>query len=363
MESSLDIPNILEKNRELNKLHAGKRCFIIGSGPSIKDQDLLLLKDEIKIVSTHFYKHEKCKDIGPDYWVCADPAIWKEQDLFLKPLLNAIEEYEINTKLFFPIFGMVTIERGVYLNLHYYLYDFSKDIDEDIDFTTGIPPYGQNIALVALMLALYLGCNPIYLIGFEHTWWSWKRENYANAENPNYYKPFFSPMSQRERFDWVKSTIYVQKFQYFQLIKYAEKRGTQIYNATEGGYLDLFPRAKYEDLFPAGNRSIDTKNLLSTIPDIASVLGRSAIKLVNEGEHSSALVLLDEAISQNVGKRSKVEGLDYLRSICLMGLGEHHEAIKSARQDYLCNSSNRENSLAILQALGDEEFRENGEST
>ena len=315
----MNIPNILEKNRELNKIHAGKRCFIIGGGPSIKNQDLLLLKNEIKIVTTHFYKHGKCKDIDPDYWVCADPVIWQKQDLFLKPLLHAIEEYEINTKLFFPIFGMVKIERGVYLNLHYYLYDFSKDIDEDIDFTTGIVPYGQNVGLVCLMLAIYLGCNPIYLIGFEHTWWSWKRENYAYAENPNYYEAFISPMSQRERFDWIKSTIWVQKFQYLQLIKYAEKRGIQIFNATEGGYLDLFPRVKYEDLFLLENRSITIGNILSTIPDLSSVLGTSAVELINKGEFVSALILLNEAISQNTGKTSKVEGLDYLRAICLMG--------------------------------------------
>lgn len=352
----MEIAKILLKNRELKKIHSGKRCFIIASGPSLINQNLLLLKDDVKIVVNHFYRHENCKDLQPEYWVCADPDIWKKQELFLVPLLKAIEEKEINTKLFFPHSGTLEIDRGIFLNLYFFVYDYSKGIDEDIDFSTGIPPYGQNVVIVALMLALFLGFNPIYLLGCDHTWWNWKREEYEGIESPHCYKSFYPPPSQNMSYDFLQSTIYVQKFQYFQIIKYAGQRGIQIFNATEGGYLDLFPGAKYEDLFPAGNRSIGTKNLLSTIPDIASVLGRSAIRLINEGSFASGLVLIDEAISQNAGKRSKVEWLDYLRSICLMGLGEHREAIKSARQDYLCNASNRENSLAILQALGDEEF-------
>jgi len=46
--------------------------------------------------------------------------------------------------------------------------------------------------------------------------------------------------------------------------------------------------------------------------------------------------------------------LDYLRSVCLMKLGEKSEAIKAARQDFLCNKSNRQNSLILLRALGDD---------
>lgn len=350
----MDVENILEKNAELRGLHAGKRCFIVGSGPSIGRQNLLLLRDEIKIVVNHFYKHEKFKEIGPDYWICADPSIWDNRELFLSPLLGAIEEKNVNTKLFFPLAGMVQIERGVFLNLNYFKYDYSVEIDQDIDFTTGIPPYGQNVALVALMLAMYLGCNPIYMLGFEHTWWSWKRENYERAENPAFYKPFYSPMSQRENFDWVQSTIFVQKFQYLQLIKYAQKRGFRIFNATEGGYLDLFPRVRYEDLFPPGTRAVDTKSLLSAIPDITSDLARSAIELMDRKKYAPALVLVDEARRQNIGKDLKVEGLDYLKAVCLTGLGEHRPAIEAARQDYHCNPSNRENAAGLLRILGDD---------
>lgn len=349
----MNVLNILRKNKALKGLHAGKRCFIVANGPSIQHQNLLLLQDEIKIVVSYFNQHAQCKAVHPDYWVMADPRVWQDPPRFLHPLLQAIQQKEIVTKLFLPISGMLGQQYPLCLETFYFMYDAAKGIEEDIDFSQGIPPYGQNVVLITLMLAFYLGCNPIYLLGCDHSWWGWKREDYTDKRLPHFYKSLFSPMSDRISYDDLHSTILVQQFQYLKLLQYAAKRGVQIFNATAGGYLDLFPRVDYEDLFPGGSKPIDTKDVLSAIPDISSVLGKSAIKLINEGQLAPALLLLDEAIAQNTGRASKVEGLDYLRSICLMGLGEHRQAIQAARQDYLCNKPNRENTAVLLRALGE----------
>ncbi len=353
----MNISDMLKKNLELKDIHKGKRCFILGNGPSTDNQDLLFLENEIKIVVNDIYKHEKIKEINPNYWVCVDPVYFKEKgEEHLNPLINAVEKKEIHVKIFFPInYGKHQIPRTDFLNLHYLKLDGSRTIDEDINFAQEIPMYAQNVILVAMMLAFHLGANPIYLLGCDHTWWKFSREDYKDSSVINHsYKNGFFNFSESYSYDFLQTTIYVQKFQYLQLLKYAEKRGIQIFNATDGGYLDLFPRAKYEDLFPNAGRSIDTKSLLPTMPDISSVLGKSALKLMNEGEWPSALVLLDEAVAQNINKASRTEGLDYLRSICMMKLGERGEAIKAARQDYFCNPSNRENALTLLKSLRDD---------
>jgi len=347
---------ILEKNKALKSIHSGMRCFIIGSGPSIKNQDLLPLKNDIKIVLNFFDKHEHCQSIKPDYWVCADPVFWKKQEKYLVPLLDAIEQLKINTKIFFPLHGMehFKISRGMFLNFYAYMFDGSKTIDSPIDFTYGIPPYGQNVTLVALMLAIYMGCNPIYLIGCDHTWWGYKKEEYTDTNTllPHFFKSFYPPMSQDLSYDILQSTIWVQKYQYLQIKKYANQNGFQIFNATEKGYLDLFQRVKYEDLFIPGSQNVI--NILTEIPDISHITGNTAIKLMNEELFEPALILIDAAIHQNTNKDSKIVGLDYLRSICLMKLGKKIEAIKAARQDLVCNKCNRENSLNLLRALGDD---------
>ena len=54
--------DILKNNKKFKNIHEGKRCFIIANGPSIKTQDLRLLKNEIcfssfiKIADTQFFR-------------------------------------------------------------------------------------------------------------------------------------------------------------------------------------------------------------------------------------------------------------------------------------------------------------------
>ncbi len=45
----------LIKLRKLYNIHSGKRCFIIGNGPSLKSEDLDKLRDEISFASNGIY--------------------------------------------------------------------------------------------------------------------------------------------------------------------------------------------------------------------------------------------------------------------------------------------------------------------
>jgi hypothetical protein len=348
--------DILQKNKTLKNKHAAKRCFIIGNGPSIVDQDLLLLKDDIKICLNDFYNHPQCKEIGPDYWMTADPNYWHEKDRLLVPLLEALESNRILTRLFFPTAGSIKVERSYYLNIHYFSYDAgARQLNEAIDFCKEIPPFAQNVMLVGLMLAFYMGCNPIFLIGADHSWWAWQRDEYAGKNNPHFYKDKndYSPISERYSYDLLQSTIYVQRYQYLQLINYAQRRGFDIYNATPGGELDLFPRIEYESLFPGGMRMASVQDFLSRQPHLAGQLGGAAQKMIQEGQYATALVLIDEALRHNINRSEKILGLNYLRALCLNGLGFIREAINEARYEYINNPGNRENAVCLLENMGD----------
>ena len=45
VEGSGDL-ELIKKNQTIKNIHAGERCFIIGSGPSLKKLDLTHLKDD-----------------------------------------------------------------------------------------------------------------------------------------------------------------------------------------------------------------------------------------------------------------------------------------------------------------------------
>ena len=72
--------DILNTNKELKDIHRGKRCFIMGTGPSIKDQNLLKLKDEYVFVVNNFWRHPQFKDIQPKFFAYIDPAGYQKGD-------------------------------------------------------------------------------------------------------------------------------------------------------------------------------------------------------------------------------------------------------------------------------------------
>jgi hypothetical protein len=249
---------------------------------------------------------------------------------------------------------MFQTQNSTYLNLFFFKYDnLHKYINDEIDFCKEIPPYGQNVLIVGLMLAFYLGCNPIYIVGADHSWWAWEKEGYVNRHTPHFYGPKSAAASDRFSFEEMQTTIHVQKFQYLQLQKYAARRGYNIFNATVGGELDLFDRVTYEHLFANPKHNAVIEKPLSFSPGISKTLSLSAMELIQKRDYEPALVLIDEAIRQNLNKKEKVLGLHYLRSLCLAELGHIQAAVNEARQDYFCNPDNRDNSVRLLRTLED----------
>ena len=61
--------NIIKKDRQKYK---GKRCFIIGAGPSIKIEDLNLLKDEFTITMSTIIKFLDELEYIPDIYMVQD---------------------------------------------------------------------------------------------------------------------------------------------------------------------------------------------------------------------------------------------------------------------------------------------------
>jgi len=106
---------------------------------------------------------------------------------------------------------------------------------KEIDLTSFVPSV-WSVSELCIMIAMYMGCSPIYLLGLDHDWLA-HRQEYA---------------------DWQKySYKFVIEFQhklwcgYENLLELANRTGTQILNATEGSFLDVFPTASYDSIeFP-----------------------------------------------------------------------------------------------------------------
>lgn len=263
--------DLLARNKALKDSQKGKRCFIIGSGPSIKNQDLSKLKDEETFAVTSFWNHpdHEYKKINPKYYTIFDPDIFPPPDgiqtkgLYLRDLFLAKADILAScpTKFFFHINAKALVEQYNILSkneIYYLVFDgffrdnlrFNLEIDK-------VLPYGKNVIVPTIIIAAFMGFEEIYLLGCDHDF-------LAYPEHYEGFKHFFEePKYDSNNFQDVKKyalTVMPYEalidnikilFKNYRLLKSKlekERPNVKIYNATPNSFLDVFPFIKYEDV-------------------------------------------------------------------------------------------------------------------
>ncbi len=252
IDATIDV-KLLGKNKTLSNSTSCKRCFILGSGPSLVSQNLDCLVNEDVLSVNHIYRCQQIINLNPKYWVIADPKFWLESETFLNPIIDTLENRLRNTNLFMPTDSLTCIKKEYSNNDRIFFYSTLKenynDKVESVDFSYPLPPMLQNVICPSIMLSIFLGYEYIYLLGCDHTWWGFSDEDITN------YKPiphiYNSDKNDSEiikdcynslGFTGLKETIERQRFEYNSLRCYAESMNVKIVNLTNGGKLDCFER-------------------------------------------------------------------------------------------------------------------------
>jgi len=250
IKSTVGKKSFMGKNEELKDLHKNKRVFIVGNGPSIKQQDLKLLKNEITFFVNRAFKHLDYAYIQPTYHVFVDPKLasgeWeitmldevlaKNRDVIF--LLNAkwyhldkFKPYKNNIK--YKIYWLDT-------NLFFTPYFKNRKIDLT-KVTYGAAVVGQGI-----FSSIYMGAKEIYLLGVEGTAFCHemvKQESHFYGGNPENKNKTVQTIST----ELYRNYIYIMHLFYFS--QFTKSQNYTIYNCTIAGIMDMFERKKYEDLF------------------------------------------------------------------------------------------------------------------
>ncbi|AXH98434.1 hypothetical protein DV702_01155 [Sporosarcina sp. PTS2304] len=261
--------NLLNKNNKLKDKYQGERCFVVGNGPSLNNQDLSYLKDEETIMMNNFQKNEELVKLNSKYWMLADPAYWDKEetrDMLLIPILETLDERLKNTTLFMPqesIVNISNLNRPVvsdkvnfyYMDIDRSVYTEDEKIVDLIDFTRRVPPYSQNVLSPSLMLAMHLGFKEIYIIGCDHSWWDFSEKDIETTYVGHHYNKSEKDMKHSMNifkslgYEGLRRTIDRQLYEYNKLNEYAISNDIKIYNATEGGLLENFERIDYNSIF------------------------------------------------------------------------------------------------------------------
>ena len=221
----------------LKNKHQGQRCFIIGNGPSLRDMDLSLLKNEYTFGLNRIYllfeqlgftttylvstnqlvieqSAEELRNISvPKFlsWRCRHVIALDEDTTFIRPMGN----YDHVTFSNRPEFG----------------------INE-----------GATVTYVAMQLAYHMGFKKVILIGVDHNFVTQGDPHKAivsEGPDPNH----FSGAYFGKGFRWQLPDLETSEKAYCLARKVYTNDNREIVDATVNGKLQVFPKISYSSLF------------------------------------------------------------------------------------------------------------------
>jgi glycosyltransferase involved in cell wall biosynthesis len=221
--------------------HKGKRCFVIGNGPSLTMSDLSSLKNEITIASNKVYLAFKHTDWRPTYFTIADA-------LLLDKIQHALPS-NVGT-IIAPSGTRKRWQSGDSVRYFKDIGGVSNDIKDTPSFSNdiGVGAYaGYTITFFNLQLAAHLGFSQIYLLGCDHTYRgevNVKPDEKISSKEINHFLPGY-----RQPGEVVNAApIDEMNHAYRHARLFSDQTNQKIYNATRGGDLDIFERADFDTL-------------------------------------------------------------------------------------------------------------------
>ncbi|MBF0473917.1 MAG: DUF115 domain-containing protein [Nitrospirae bacterium] len=236
--------NYLMKDKllPLKDKYLGKRAFILGNGPSLKDTDVRLLENEITIASNGIFFLFEHMGFLPTFYTVEDTLVAEDR----AEIINNIR----GTTKIFP-------------------YDLREHLRQDeetiyINFLRGYPFFpqistnfashvfwGGTVTFLNIQLAYFLGISEVYLIGFDHNYVVPDKDiqdkNVIMSKSPdaNHFHPeYFGP-----GFRYHDPRVDIMEVGYKKVKEFCDKTGWRIYNATAGGRLEVFERLEFKSLF------------------------------------------------------------------------------------------------------------------
>ena len=220
-----------QKLTAYKSIHEGERCFIIATGPSLTTEDIESLKNEYTFSMNSICKLYDQTDWRPTYYAVQDNHVFmsiediirkhKEVPVFISDNIwrrfrRESDWIEFPTDTMYHAYDMK--------NGKYYA-KFSGDA-HDIVYD------GYSIAYSCLELAVYMGFKEIYLLGCDCTY-TGEKEHFIDSGVKDRSRKFATP----------KLIV-----AYTAAKEYADKNGIQIFNATRGGVLEVFPRVNLDEI-------------------------------------------------------------------------------------------------------------------
>lgn len=246
IQHNFERTNYGKRLHDYKGMYAGQRCFLIGNGPSLRAEDLTTLHEhrEITFAFNRIYNIFESTPWRPTFYIsqdekmlsgCADIVNALDLSVKLIPIqLNWYFGIDISDAQYFNLTGQKTESPSAF--------QFSDDIAHEI-FNA------DTVMYTAAQLAAYMGFTELYLIGVDHHFQISQNNKGEILVDPSV-KDYFS-----DKYNEDKENLYIPNTEkstltYLAMKQQCSQRSIQVYNATRGGKLEVFPRVDFDSLFP-----------------------------------------------------------------------------------------------------------------
>ena len=225
----------LRRLANLRDIHQGERCFIIGNGPSLKQTDLSLLRDEFSFGMNRIYLLFPELGFFTSYYLSVNNLVIEQ---------CADEIRALPVPKFLPWRArhyFLPTEDTVFLYTTYSSLDFAQD-------ARGRLWEGATVTYVALQLAFHMGFDQVILIGVDHNFVTKGEPNatvVSEGDDPNHFHSNYFGKG----FRWQLPDLETSETAYCLARDAYHLAGRQILDATIGGKLNVFPKVDFFDLF------------------------------------------------------------------------------------------------------------------
>ena len=232
-------PRLRDSQRRLlafRGLHRGRRCFILGNGPSLRQTDLSRLRGEITFGTNRIYLMFESLGFATTYYAAVNTLVIEQ----------CADEIR---RLSLPKF--VTWRGRRWLKNDPQALFIDTDYTGPAEFAgapTGRVFEGSTVTFLALQLAYYMGCDPVILVGVDHSFTTQGQPNVtvvSEGDDPNHFAPGYFGKG----FRWQLPDLEASEAAYLLAREAFAADGRSVLDATLGGKLTVFPKVDYMGLF------------------------------------------------------------------------------------------------------------------
>lgn len=234
--------------RSLKDMYKGKRCFIIGTGPSLttKDLDTLLDHNEICFASNKIFKIYESTEWRPQLYCVSDYEVFEFY-------YDTICDLNIPMKFLVDIRGKRDVDPLKMDGENKYIFNIFREFEYNQIEGKQMPVFseeadkyvvdgGMTVTYSMIQIAYYLGFSELYLLGIDFDYGDMSGND--KNKNDHFCKNYIEP-DEKVNYPHIEESLLAYK----SARAFSESHNMKIMNATRGGKLEVFERVDFDSLF------------------------------------------------------------------------------------------------------------------